>query len=104
MEVGLDALIELPEFTKALHEEVQARGLVLEDVSTCAKSIYFRLLYHKYDLDKTIVISDMDFTAEERAALVTFMRVQSKWRIQELPWREEVSGKLDKWNVLDSSL
>jgi len=104
VEEGLDALIELPEFTKALHEEVQARGLVLEDVTTCAKSIYFRLLYHKYDLDKTIVISDVDFTAEERAALITFMKVQSKWPVWALPWREEVSGKLDKWNVLDSSL
>ena len=91
-EAWIYELADQPEFTKVLHEEVQARGLVLKDVVACARSIYFGLLAPWYSLDKTIVISDTDFTAEAHAALITFMKVQSKWK-HALSWKEEVSEK-----------
>ena len=43
-EAWIYELADQPEFTKVLHEEVQARGLVLKDVVACARSIYFGLL------------------------------------------------------------
>jgi len=98
VELGLYELIERPEFTEILHEETQARGLVFEDVADCAKSIYFDLHPPGGDRSETVVIRDMDFTEKERAALVTFMKVQSEWP-HALPWREDVSGNADEGNV-----
>ncbi|PUU72404.1 hypothetical protein B9Z19DRAFT_1197583 [Tuber borchii] len=99
-ELGLYELSRHPEFTKVLREEVEARGLVLEDVDTCVREIYWDLLPSppSYDRDETIVIRDVDFTAEQRAALVTFMKVLDKW---EFPWswREEISGKAREENA-----
>jgi len=97
-EGGIYELADQPEFTKVLHEEVQARGLVLEDVAACVKSIYFGLLFPWCKRRKTIIISDTDFTAEEYAALITFMKVQSKWKYP-LSWKEEVSEKSCEGNV-----
>ena len=97
-EAGLYELAEQPEFTKVLHEEVQARGLVYEDVAACVRSIYFTRLLPSCNRDETIVIRDVDFTAEERAALITFMKVQSKWACAS-PWREDISGKAREGNV-----
>ena len=99
-ELGLYQLSEQPEFTKVLHEEVEARGLVLEDVVECVTSIYWDLLPPppSYDRNDTIVIRDVDFTAEQRAALVTFMKVQSKWQCPR-SWREDISGKAREGNV-----
>ena len=90
-------LANQPEFTKVFHEEAQARGLVLEDVERCVVGVYFSLLGPWCDRDKTVVINKMDFTAEEYAALITFMKVQSKWDYA-LSW-EEVSGKDCEGNV-----
>ena len=95
--IGVCRLNEEPEFIKVLHEEVQARGLVLKDVKACAWNIYSRLLAPWCDRDEAIVISEMDFTAEEYAALITFMKVQRKWGYG-LSW-EEVSGKDCEGNV-----
>ena len=95
-EAGLYRLGEHPGFTQVLHEEVQARGLVFEDVAACVKSIYWNLLppSPSCDLNETIVIRDVDFTPEQRAALVTFMKVQSKWLRELAPsWREDISGE-----------
>ena len=94
---GVCQLVQEPEFTKVLHDEVQDRGLVLEDVADCAWDIYSDLLAPWCDRDEAIVISKMDFTAEEYAALITFMKVQSKWDYA-LSW-EEVSGKDCEGNV-----
>ncbi|PUU78410.1 hypothetical protein B9Z19DRAFT_1126746 [Tuber borchii] len=93
-ELGLYRLSKEPEFTKVLHEEVEARGLVLEDVAACVMKIYWDLLPPppSYDRNETIVIRDVDFTPEQRAALVTFMKVQDKWEYPR-SWREEISGK-----------
>ena len=98
-ELGLYQLSKQPEFTKVLHEEVEARGLVLKDVATCVEDIYWDLLppSPSYDPNETIVIRDVDFTAEQRAALVTFMKVQSKWESPR-SWREEISGKASEGN------
>ena len=101
-EAGLYELTEQPEFTKVLHEEVQARGLVLEDVAARVRSIYWNLLHHSpsCDLNEAIVIRDVDFTPEQRAVLVTFMKVQSKWLRELAPsWREDISGKAREGNV-----
>jgi len=97
-EPGIYQLGDQPEFTKVLHEEVQARGLVLEDVADRVVEIYFGLLAPWRDCDEDIVISEMDFTAEEYAALITYMKVQSKWDYA-LSWREEVSGKACEGNA-----
>ena len=108
-EEGLYKIAEQPEFTQVLHEEVQARGLVFADVAACVRSTHRDLLppspfplppSPSCDLDETIVIKDLDFTAEERAALVTFMKVQSKWLRELAPsWREDISGKAYERNV-----
>ncbi|PUU84085.1 hypothetical protein B9Z19DRAFT_1164200 [Tuber borchii] len=91
-EIAIAQLTQQREFTKVLHKEVKARGLVLKDVEICVQEIYDRLL-HPWRLgDKTLVISDKHFTAEEYAALITFMKVQSKWQ-RPLSWREDVSGE-----------
>ena len=97
-EGGIYELADQPEFTKVLHEEVQARGLVLEDLDACVRDVYSSLLAPWCDCDKPIVISKMDFTAEEYAALITFMKVQSKWQYA-FSWREEISGKACEGNV-----
>jgi len=97
-ETGVCRLVDQPEFTKVLHEEVQARGLVLEDLDACVRDVYSSLLAPWCDCDKPIVISKMDFTAEEYAALITFMKVQSKWDYA-LSWREEVLENACEGNV-----
>ena len=99
-ELGLYQPSKQPEFTKVLHEEVQARGLVLEDVAACVMEIYWDLLPPPVECDckETIVIRDVDFTPEQRAALVTFMKVRSKWPSPS-SWREEISGKAREGNV-----
>jgi len=99
-ELGLYRLSDHPEFTKVLHEEVKARGLVLEDVAACVLQIYWDLLPPPIECDykETIVIRDVDFTAEQRAALVTFMKVGSKWSSRS-SWREEISGKAREGDV-----
>ena len=99
-ELGLYALCRQPEFTKVLREEVETRGLVFKDVDECVRSIYWDLLPPppSYDRNETIVIRDVDFTPEQRAALVTFMKVQSKWSCPS-SWREEISGKACEANV-----
>ena len=99
-ELGLYQLSKHPEFTKVLHEEVQARGLVFEDVDECVMKIYWDLLPPPVECDykETIVIRDVDFTPEQRAALVTFMKVRSKWSWPS-SWREEISGKAREGNV-----
>ena len=95
---GVCRLNEEPEFIKVLHEEVQARGLALEDVEPWVVRVYSSLLDPWCDRNKTIVINKMDFTAEEYAALITFMKVQSKWDYA-LSWREEVLEKACEGNV-----
>ena len=97
-EPGIYQLADSPEFTKVLHEEVQARGLALEDVEPWVVRVYSSLLDPWCDRNKTIVINKMDFTAEEYAALITFMKVQSKWDYA-LSWREEVLEKACEGNV-----
>jgi len=101
-EEALYELMEYQEFTEIIQKEAQARGLVLEDVADCAKSIYFDLLPpgcgRDHDREETFAIRDTDFTEKERAALITFMKVQSKWP-HALRWREDVSGKAGEGNV-----
>jgi len=91
-------LMLIPESIEILHKKAEARGLVFEDVQECARSIYFKLLPPACDCDNTVVIRDLDFTEKERAALITFMKVQSEWP-GALSWREDVSGKADEGNV-----
>jgi len=98
IEAGLNELIEQPEFTELVRREAQARGLAFEDIAACAKSLYCDLLPPGYDREETFVIRDMDFTEKERAALITFMKLQSEWS-NSLSWREVVSGKAEEGNV-----
>jgi len=98
VESEIYVLTKIPEFTEILHKEAQARGLVFEDVLECARSLYVKLLPPACDHDDTVVIRDVDFTEKERAALVTFMKVQSEWD-NAVSWMEDVSAKADKGNV-----
>jgi len=97
-EMQLEGLIELPEFKEIVRKEARARGLVRKDVVDCAKSIYTELLPPVYRRNETFIIRDTDFTLRERAALVTLLKMQSKWP-QALLWREDVSGGADEGNV-----
>lgn len=97
VEAGLCRLIGEPEFIEIIRQEAQARGLVFNDIDVSARDIYSNLLPCLY-CDETVVIRDTDFTEKERAALITFMKMQSKWP-DAIPWREDVSGKADEGNV-----
>lgn len=94
----LHRVVEEPEFTEIVRKEAQARGLVLEDVVACAKSIYPDLLSPVYRRNETFVIRDTDFTPGEHAALITLLKMQSEWP-HPLSWREDVSGKANEGNV-----
>jgi len=85
-------------FTEILHKEAQARGLVLADVAAYVEPLYYDLLPPGYDREETIVIGDINFTAKERAVLITFMKLQSKWS-NSFSWREELSGRAGEGNV-----
>jgi len=94
----INYLSEVEEFTEIAHNEAQARGLAAEDVVTCARSIYDDLGRPKSPDKGILILSDTDFTAKERTAIIAFMKMQIQWYFT-VSWREEVSGKADKGNL-----
>jgi len=86
---GLDKLAQLSEFTIILNEEVQARQLVAEDVIASVHHLY-ELLLQRRRCNADIIVRASEYQDNERAALVTFLRVQSNW-LHPLAWSEDTS-------------
>jgi len=80
---GLDILAQRPEFTKALNKEVQERKLAAENVLDCVGHLYAKVGNNTDGNDATwtnaINVRFTEFGDDERAALVVFLNVQSKW-------------------------
>jgi hypothetical protein len=64
----LDTIAKLDEFKRILHEEVERRGLRLEDVEACISSLYSKVSAHK----KAI-------TSSEVAAIASYLRLLREW-------------------------
>ena len=84
----LDELSKLEGFDKIVEEEATARGLVKDEVLECCKHIYHEASKHADANDETITIRKMDYTSNELAALVSFMKLQASWS-EPLTWKEE---------------
>jgi len=91
-------LTETGDFYEIACGEAQVRGLVIEDIVDRVNSIYYDLCPPGCRHKETHVIRDTDFTAKERAAIISFMKVQRHW-YDTVSWREDVSGKADKGNL-----
>ncbi|CUS07026.1 unnamed protein product [Tuber aestivum] len=85
---GLDEIAETGDFIAVRDKVVQERGLERERVIACIHSIYHEVSKHAHGNDGTIVVRAIDFTPNERAALVTFLKLQSTWK-NPLVWQEE---------------
>jgi len=80
VQAGLNALAKTEAFTNILHKEVATRNLVFEDVSPCIGSLYSKTLKHANGNDfLTIILRNQDYTANECAALATFLKVKDEW-------------------------
>jgi len=93
---GLDKLAQLHEFTGVLHKEVQARNLDVKDVMACFDHFYKKVSNRTNGNDDTfndsIIVRATKFTDNERAALVTLLKIQSNWP-HPLKWREDTLCK-----------
>jgi len=93
VQAGLNELAKTPEFVKALHEEVAARHLVLRNVTQCISRTYEDASKNlQGSNESTITLGEKDHTPNQRAVLVSFLRVQSGW-LGGLQWKEEKNGK-----------
>jgi len=88
VQAGLSALAKTEAFTEVLQKEVAVRNLVLEDVSPSIDFVYRKALRHASGNDSVITLYEVDYTANECAALAAFLTVQSKWPYG-LEWKEE---------------
>ena len=81
------------EFTTVLHEEVQRRRLRFKDVMACVHCLHsevfdrFNGAGNEDNFGGIIFVSDDKFSDNERAALVSFLRVQSRWE-NPVYWKE----------------
>ncbi|CUS09337.1 unnamed protein product [Tuber aestivum] len=92
VEVGLCALADRDDFAVLVRQEVLARGLVLRDVMGCAHTLYKVSERASGNDDSKIIIRASEFTSDERAAMVTFMKLQGGWR-RALDWVEDEADK-----------
>jgi len=85
-----------PEFTAVLNEEVLARKLEAKDVMACVGHLYATAHNPTDGNDDTftnvIILRAAEFKANERAALVTFLKVQSGWACPH-DWTEDAACK-----------
>ncbi|PUU73731.1 hypothetical protein B9Z19DRAFT_1134546 [Tuber borchii] len=87
VQAGLNELSKTPEFIQILQEEVTASRLQLEAVTACIPSIYYEASKRAIWNDIIITVYEGDHTAEQRAVLVAFLRMQRRWPFG-LEWRE----------------
>jgi len=96
MQEGLDLLAQEHEFTKVLYKEVERRGLCFKDVMVCVHRLHsevfdrFNDAGNEENFGSFIFVRDDKFSDNERAALVSFLKVQSRWG-NPVNW-EEVTG------------
>ncbi|PUU80426.1 hypothetical protein B9Z19DRAFT_1123604 [Tuber borchii] len=96
MQEGLDWLALEREFTTVLNKEVQRRQLCFKDVMACVHRLHsemcdrFRGAGNVDNYGSVIFVRDDKFSDNERAALVSFLKVQSSWE-NPVNW-EEVTG------------
>ncbi|PUU77972.1 hypothetical protein B9Z19DRAFT_1065434 [Tuber borchii] len=86
---GLDRLAQLSEFTIILDKEVQVRQLVAKDVIASVHHLLDRLI-HRRRGNADIIVRASEWKDNERAALVTFLTLQSNWLLP-LAWIEDTS-------------
>ena len=91
VQAGLDELAKTPEFIQILQEEVTASCLQLKAVTACIPSIYYEASKRALYNDFIITIYEEDHTAEQRAVLAAFLRMQRGWPLG-LQWREVRRG------------
>ncbi|CUS08684.1 unnamed protein product [Tuber aestivum] len=93
---GLIELAGKEEFIKIVQQEVQDRGLNLEDVIACVPGIYDEVSNRPHDNYSKIVLWAREYTPNQVAALVGFLKMQSKWP-HALDWREDRNR--DSWDA-----
>jgi len=79
VQAGLNALAKTEAFTNILHKEVATRNLVFEDVGPCIGSLYRKTRLARGNDPLTIILYSQDYTANECAALATFLKVKDEW-------------------------
>ena len=89
---GLDELAKSGEFTTILNQEVQARKLNVMNVMAWVNDIYYKVSKRTKgndDIvnDNIIIVRTPKYNDNERAALVTFLKVKDNWP-NPLDWKE----------------
>ncbi|RPA93208.1 hypothetical protein L873DRAFT_1816458 [Choiromyces venosus 120613-1] len=84
---GLHQLAQRLEFIAELQEEVNRRGLNREEILESVEHIYYEVRKHARGNDSTITVRHGVYSENECAALVSFLKLQSKWRYA-LQWKE----------------
>ena len=84
---NLDEISRLEAFDVIVTAEIASRELVKEDVLQCSRCIYHKVSKHAYGNDGTITIRKKDYTSNEIAVLVSFMKLQATWS-EPLVWKE----------------
>ncbi|KAG0134844.1 hypothetical protein HOY82DRAFT_601927 [Tuber indicum] len=91
---GLDGLVSSAAFKKILAKELVSRKLVEKGVKKCIAVLYHEASIQAGGNNGKITIYHEHHVENERAALVTFFKVQSGWAVC-LKW-EEVSRSAEK--------
>lgn len=84
----LDKIFELNEFRKILRQELASRGLKELDVGRCLSILYPVLSGYAHGNDGHIVHRGLYHWENERAGLVSLLRVQGTWKDPQA-WMEE---------------
>ncbi|KAG0128084.1 hypothetical protein HOY82DRAFT_541553 [Tuber indicum] len=87
VQTGLDELARTAEFQELLAKEIKAGHVAKEDVDRCIAVVYRESPECEQGNSSLITIHEEDYTANERAALATFLGVQGGWA-HGLKWRE----------------
>ncbi|KAG0638415.1 GNL3L/Grn1 putative GTPase-domain-containing protein [Tuber brumale] len=87
VQAGLDELAKTAKFKNLLAQEIAARHLVKKDVDRCVAVVYHEASKYAHGNSRMITIYEEDHTPNERAALATFLGVQSGW-LDGLKWKE----------------
>ncbi|CUS11440.1 unnamed protein product [Tuber aestivum] len=85
---ALDQLSTTDEFITVLDEEVRARGLLFKEVADSVGHLYSKLCKEAEGNDRTLTVRANEHSPNECAALVTILKVQSKWP-DPFDWRED---------------
>jgi len=76
---GLNELAKLPDFIAALQTEIDARQLILENITPRLSSIYNTTAKRSNGNDLVITLYEYRYTQAECALLATFLQLQSGW-------------------------